>query len=220
MELRSHDRGRELLKWIAIITMTIDHVGAIIYPEQPFFRIIGRLAFPIFSYLLILGSETTRNVKNYFLRLLIFAFISQIPYQLAFGYQPFEKLNIFFTLSFSLIFLVNPVLFVIPFVASYFLDLDFGLFGFILVACMRILKNDTNRGIIALLGYGILSLFVWETQIFSLLAVPIIILYKEGYIWNEGDLDKNYVYPFWRKYFFYIYYPLHLILLYLIKTYY
>jgi hypothetical protein len=218
MKLGSYDRGRELLKWIAIITMTVDHVGAIMYPEQTFFRIIGRLAFPIFSYLLVLGSKTTRNVKDYFLRLFIFGFISQIPYSLAFGYQPFEKLNIFFTLSFSLIFLVNPILFVFPFIASYFLDLDFGLFGFILVACMRILKNDTFRGIIALIGYGILSLFVWETQIFSLLAVPIIILHKEGYIWNGGDLDKKYDYPFWRKYFFYIYYPLHLIILYLINN--
>jgi hypothetical protein len=198
--------------------MTVDHVGAIMYPEQIFFRIIGRLAFPIFSYLLVLGSETTRNVKDYFLRLFIFAFISQIPYQLAFGYEQFEKLNIFFTLSFSLIFLVNPILFIFPFIASYFLDLDFGLFGFILVACMRILKNDTFRGIIALIGYGILSLFVWETQIFSLLAIPIIILHKEGYILNNSDLDKDYDYPLWRKYFFYIYYPLHLIILYLINN--
>ncbi|MDH5691126.1 MAG: conjugal transfer protein TraX, partial [Candidatus Bathyarchaeota archaeon] len=66
MYLQSFDFGRELLKWIAIITMTVDHVGAILYPEFTVLRFIGRLSFPLFAYLLILGMENTRNIRNYF----------------------------------------------------------------------------------------------------------------------------------------------------------
>ena len=61
--LSGFDFGRELLKWIAIITMTVDHVGAVLYPEFEFLRWIGRLAFPLFAYLLILGMENTRNLS-------------------------------------------------------------------------------------------------------------------------------------------------------------
>ena len=77
---RRYDLGRELLKWIAIVTMTIDHIGLILYPEYIVLRYIGRLAFPLFAYLLILGMESTRSVMKYFLRLFSFALISQTPF--------------------------------------------------------------------------------------------------------------------------------------------
>ena len=84
---KSYDFGRELLKLIAIITMTFDHVGSVFFSNQIIWRIIGRFSFPIFCYLIILGLETTGNVIDYFKRLLIFAFISQIPYILALNFQ-------------------------------------------------------------------------------------------------------------------------------------
>ena len=104
MYLHGFDIGREFLKWVAIITMTIDHIGAILYPDLPFLRWIGRLSFPLFAYLLILGMENTKNIQKYFIRLLVFAFISQVPFFLANEIQPFEQLNIFFTLSSGLLF--------------------------------------------------------------------------------------------------------------------
>ena len=61
------DLGRELLKIIAIITMTIDHLGVVFYPQHLIFRVVGRLSFPLFSYLLVLGLESTRNQKKYLL---------------------------------------------------------------------------------------------------------------------------------------------------------
>jgi len=111
-----YDRGREMLKWIALITMTIDHIGAVSYPENSVLRMIGRLSFPLFSYLLVLGLESTRNVKRYFARLLIFAFASQVPFYLAFGREPFESLNVFFTLSSGLFFIYFFKMRNIPFV--------------------------------------------------------------------------------------------------------
>ena len=53
------------LKIIAMICMTVDHVGFILFPKQEIFRIIGRLAFPIFAYMIAEGCRYTRNYGRY-----------------------------------------------------------------------------------------------------------------------------------------------------------
>ncbi|MBM4401203.1 MAG: hypothetical protein FJ045_04550, partial [Crenarchaeota archaeon] len=90
--VRKFDFGREILKVTAIVTMTMDHIGDILYPGTLFLHIIGRLAFPLFAYLIALGIESTKKPKKYMMTLLSFALISQIPYFLAFEIQPFERL--------------------------------------------------------------------------------------------------------------------------------
>jgi len=76
------------LKIIAIITMLIDHIGAVLLDTSTieYFacRIIGRLSFPIFCFLIIEGFTHTKNNKKYLLRLFIFAIISEIPFDLVF----------------------------------------------------------------------------------------------------------------------------------------
>ncbi len=214
--------GREALKWIAIITMTIDHAGAVFYPEHIFLRLIGRLAFPLFCYLIILGMESTRNVKNYFIRLLVFASISQIPYYLALGYEPYESLNIFFTLSFGVLFIYfyerRSILILIPILASIFLRFDFSIYGILLIGCAYALKKDTKLGIVLICLLNVLSLLLWERQIFSLFALPIILLHLKISLKIERETKLKFAYPLWRKYFFYIFYPLHLTVLYLISN--
>ena len=221
------DVGREIVKWIAILTMTIDHIGAIFFPEIIVFRIIGRLAFPIFCYLLVLGVESTRNARQYFVRLLIFAFISQVPFYLAFGYEPWESLNIFFTLALGLITLVVPFRILPPFVLglfvfmllfSVFLNIDYDIYGVVSILCMRILKKNTKFGIVLLVLLNVLSLTASNIQILSLLALPLILYYQNGRVKVGHEVNTNVSYPIWRKYFFYIYYPLHLSILYLIKS--
>ncbi len=213
--------------------MTIDHIGVVLYPELTIFRIIGRLAFPIFCYLLILGVKSTRNIKNYFIRLFIFALISQAPYFFAFEYIPFARLlNNFFTLSLGVIFLHSLLtlslgvmflrsclLILIPLLISIFLNFDFGVYGFILLACMRLLDENIMLGTATLVLLGVFSSLIWETQIFSLIALPIILFHRMGYlkIYRTKNVNENTVYPIWRKYFYYAYYPLHLTVLYLIK---
>lgn len=212
------DLGREYLKLIAIITMAIDHVGAFLYPEHEVLRIIGRIAFPIFGYLLILGAENTRNMRNYFLRLIVFAAISQIPYFLVQGYEPFETLNIFFTLSLGLLFLVNTLAVIPVLLVSMFVNFDFGLYGIVLIACIRLLRERTVFGILAYVTYSLITFTISPIQPFQLLALPLIFLHHTGYLkMTRIEVRKN-VYPMWRKYLFYLFYPLHLSILYLLRV--
>ena len=212
-----YDVGREILKLIAIVTMTIDHIGAVLYPEHAVLRAIGRLAFPLFSYLLVLGVESEKDIPNYMTRLFLFGLISQVPFSLAFGYA-LLKLNIFFTLALGVVFLSNPILIVLPFLASVFLDFDYGLYGIILIGCMRILYVNTKLGVISLVFLGVASWFLWETQIFFLISLPFILLHKSDYLRVKRGVTGDVAYPAWRKYLFYVYYPLHLTALYLVNV--
>jgi len=200
--------------------MTIDHLGAILYSDYTVLRIVGRLSFPIFCYLLILGMESTKKLRNYFIRLFLFALISQVPFDLAFGLKPFEHLNIFFTLSFGVLFIHfnrNPLVILLV-VLSHFLNFDFGAYGVALIGCMYILKQNTGLGIVSITLLNVLSLFMWDIQIYSLLALPIILLHKSGFLKIQRELNGNITYHSWRKYLFYVYYPFHLTMLYLFKA--
>lgn len=93
-----------ILKLIAIITMSFDHSGYLIYGHISWMNFIGRIAFPIFAFQISEGYTHTRNLKKYFIRLIIFALISQIPYAW-FSYCFFShiSLNIIFTLILGLL---------------------------------------------------------------------------------------------------------------------
>ncbi len=86
------------LKLIAILSMTLDHVICVLFPNYPTdwwiiaLHILGRLAAPIFWFMISEGYHYTRNVKNYLLRLFIFAVIGHFAYNFAFGipFVPFK----------------------------------------------------------------------------------------------------------------------------------
>lgn len=111
------------LKWIAIVLMLIDHVGAALNAlaryaaagsgwtqhftdDFYFMRLIGRMSFPIFAFLIAEGCANTSNINKYLRRLLIFALLSQLPYQLflsrIYGYDSMfdvAQLNVLFSLA-------------------------------------------------------------------------------------------------------------------------
>jgi hypothetical protein len=217
---RGYDRGRESLKWLAIATMTIDHVGAILYPEQVLLRYIGRLSFPLIAYLLVLGLESTRSAKNYFTRLFLFALISQVPFTLARGVAPWEYLNIFFTLSLGVLFIYlyerNNYLFLLPLVASAVLPLDFDGYGIATIGCFYALRKNRRIGIILFILLNLFVFFDVPYQSLALLALPLILLHNDGRF-LPTKIGAKTDYPPWRKYSFYVYYPLHLLLLYFLK---
>lgn len=69
-----------LIKIVAMVTMLIDHLGAMVFPEYRVMRIIGRIAFPIYAYCIAVGCVYTRNIARYMQRLVILALIAQPLY--------------------------------------------------------------------------------------------------------------------------------------------
>lgn len=85
MRLLNKSLSQEGLKLIACVCMLIDHIGALFFPGMDSLRIIGRISFPIFCFLLVEGANYTRNPAKYAMRLLAGAVISELPFDLAFS---------------------------------------------------------------------------------------------------------------------------------------
>lgn len=216
------------LKLIAIMIMLVDHVGAIIFPEAIILRIIGRLAFPIFAFLIVEGFEHTSNVAKYASRLAAFAVISEIPYDLAFSKKLFDfsSQNVFITLFIGLLTLYlykkykdNSILALIIILtglstASLLLS-DYSGYGVFLILMFYIFKNNKAMIFVSVLVFNILIIAfstaplnsAWRyIELFSILSVLIIFSYNN----KKG---KN------LKYLFYIFYPAHLLILFAISQY-
>lgn len=208
------------LKIIAIITMTIDHIGTIMYPNIDIFRIIGRVSFPIFAFLLVEGFNHTSNKLKYFLRLLFFAIITQPIYDYAFNNQ---ELNILFTFSLSFLllssldfikkiinkyskgienYLYKTVFYSLTYILfalfSLILNVDYQALGVSLVFIFYLSSNIYLSFLLYLLA--VIFLATNTIQFYSLLSFIFIYLYN--------DKKGNNI-----KYFFYLYYPLHLLIL-------
>lgn len=93
-----------VLKIIALISMTCDHSSDAIFGHFTFLNYIGRISFPIFAFQISEGYVHTKNLKKYLLRLFVFALISQIPFMMFMSiYSSSFYLNIFFTLFLGLV---------------------------------------------------------------------------------------------------------------------
>ncbi|MFC3770269.1 TraX family protein [Paenibacillus sp. GCM10012303] len=88
-----------MLQFIAMITMLVDHVGIVFYPDIAAFRVIGRIAFPLYGWFLVQGYLHTGNLKRYAFRLLGLAVLSQLPFTLS---LQLWQLNVIFTLLLAL----------------------------------------------------------------------------------------------------------------------
>ena len=219
--VRKFDFGRELLKVIAIVTMALDHVYVILYPDLLLLHIIGRLAFPLFAYLTVLGIEGTEKPRKYMITLLAFALISQIPYFLAFEIQPFERLNILFTLFLSAVTIYfynkkSPLAF-IPLLLSIIFPTEGTYYVVLMVVGMKLLKETPKLGIIALFAVNLQFLLMPDVQILSLFAVPLIFVHVKGWLKKEILIPESSFSYSLIKYMFYLFYPLHLALLFSIK---
>lgn len=203
------------LKIIAIITMLIDHIGGILFPQYVFLRIIGRLAFPIFCFLLVEGFLHTHNVYSYALRLGLFALISEVPFDLAIYHVPFYPYhqNVFFTLLIGLLVLIGfknfqerPFIQLMIFAVGAFLALkcqvDYGVFGVAMIVLIYLYSIHHNFLILAL-GFVFLNFLAKGIQCFGALAILPIALYN-----GKRGISL--------KYIFYIFYPAHLLTLYFI----
>ena len=212
-----------ILKIIALISMVIDHYGAIFQSGVDIYRIIGRLAFPIYAFLLVEGYTHTSNIKKYGRRLLIFALVSELPFDLAFyGKLSFTHQNIFFTLFIGLVLMYlldnnsgkyginKSLLIIIAGLIALVTAVDYNFIGIIYILIFYYTKDYPNPKKILYQGS---ALFVTNfflsgfTQQYSILAIPLIYFYN-------GKLGPNNKI---LQILFYIAYPLHLIIFYIMK---
>jgi hypothetical protein len=157
--------------------------------------------------------------------LLVFALFSQIPYYLAFSIQPFERLNILFSLLLSAVTIYfynkRSVMAFVPLLLSIILPTEGSYYVVLTAVGMKLLKDSPKLGALALFALNVQFLFIGdlETQIqmLSLLALPLIFLHINNWLTKEILIPENSLAYTIRKYAFYVFYPLHLALLFSIK---
>lgn len=202
------------LKVLAIVSMAADHVGAVLCPEMLFLRYAGRLAFPIFCFLLVEGYHHTRDIRKYMARLGVFALISEIPFDLAFhkSVWTLEKQNVYFTLFIGLgmLWLVDKEREIITRIGIVILAMwmaellhtDYGFRGILLIAVFQMARDKKAVQYIGGAAWNLL----WGNKIQSAgaLAMIPVALYN-------GRKGRS------MKYFFYLFYPVHLLVLYFLS---
>jgi len=218
------------LKIIAILAMTSNHLAYIFSAHLPFavlcpLTALGGLTFPIMAFLVTEGYRHTSNVKKYALHLFLFALVAQIPFSLFLG----SVGNVLFTLllGVGLLYLFDTLRSRLAFWASFVLVsllgffLDWGVLGTLMILLFYVLKDAPGRIAIpiaiAVLGLGLpqLGLFfsAFDVQclpgiLYAFVGCPLFIPLLLSYSGKRGV-------PL--KYFFYVYYPLHIFVLGAIK---
>lgn len=230
------------LKLIAITTMLIDHIGAVVietgilhsydtnklmeivgteygknwYILDLFLRLIGRIAFPIFCFLLVEGFLHTHNVKRYFMNLFVFAIISEVPFDMAVMNRGFSMKyqNVYFTLLIGLLTLIFLKRFegqkllqlltvFLGCAAARLMKSDYEVIGILMISCLYLLRSNRKK---QFLVSGII-MFLESLTLFGAAVLALIpIHFYSGEKGNTGN-----------KYIFYWFYPVHLFLLLLIR---
>lgn len=225
------------LKLIAAVAMFMDHMGMLLFPGVTVFRAIGRLAFPIYAFMLAQGCRYTKNRLRYFLSVFVLGVGCQVVYLIAEGSL---YMNVLITFSCSLLVIfamqdlkealfaaqrsavrivVSMAVFAAVLAGIYlftcFFRVDYGISGAMLPVFASLLQPprgnvpalwkriDRKECHVLMLGVGLVLVCMAYSalQMVSLLALPLLLLYS-------GKRGKGSM-----KYFFYIFYPVHLALL-------
>lgn len=227
------------IKIIALVTMFIDHFAAIVLRDQLYYygtlaqaqrikplydlcRGIGRMSFPLFCFLLVEGFVYTRSRKKYALRLFIFALISELPFEWTFypDMNTFStsSCNIFFTLLIGLeamvlmeyvdkqnflkgqrgTFLIQVLIMYLCGALANWIKADYGAYGIYLICVMYCFRGDKNTQILATFLIMGLCHYFEPMYLATLLCMWL-------YNGQKGNIRL--------KYFFYAFYPLHLLFL-------
>lgn len=217
------------LKIIAMISMVIDHIGAFIIVELDIIllsfhgyslslayiaRCLGRIAFPIYAFLIAEGFKHTRNRLKYTLNMLLFAVISEIPYNMVFtGTLRYSVQNVYFTLLIGLLMIwayeglkVKPVKqivsLIVLFAIAVVMNASHTYTGAVLILLMYLMSD--NIAPMSIIGTALQPKFMYCSM---LGYIPI-------YLYNG---QRGFIRGKVAKYFFYVFYPAHLLTLYFIK---
>lgn len=207
-----------ILKIVAAVSMTADHAGKIFFPGAALFPAAGRLAFPIFAFLAARGFEKTASLPRYMARMLLCAAAAEPFFDLLWYGAPFSLAgqNVCFTLALGLCAcalsrIKSPLRFflpVLPLLAAHFAAVDYGAAGAALVLLFYLCrKSDILTALAELLFCALYSL-KYPPELWGCFAAPLLVLYSG----RPGP--KNAL----SKYFFYAYYPAHMALIVLMRT--
>jgi len=249
------------LKVIACICMLIDHIAQICdidsynMPLYLSMKYVGRIAFVIFAFLIVEGYRKTSNINKYLIRLGAFAFISEIPFDMAFNdsYLDFDSQNVFFTLFLGVLAILlfeafEKNLMLASFcgmsvgLLALYMNTDYKAMGVWLILFLFVFRDEKGKQFIA--GASVIVLYVlcdfidlierydtyeaminWKMltnsctrleaymlifrNLFGIVGLLFIWLYNEERGYNAK----------WVKYGFYIFYPLHILIIYFIHIY-
>ncbi len=232
-----------LLKLIAIVSMLIDHIGVAIFPQYSWLRVVGRISFPLICYCLAVGSIYTHNMPRYLLRVAIMGLVSQPFYVLALNHitpamraldflqnpvlaalkwygLSMQYANIMFELLLGLLmiwtiktkkYILTGVMALVVWYASPYLTTSYGVRGVVLMLLFYVLFDRPLTSLILVCGYMLwwgvegraysIGSVRFGLQTFAVLALPAI-------YWPCRSRMKL------NKWVFYIFYPLHLAVIY------
>lgn len=212
------------LKIIAMISMTMDHVGVALFPHIEWLRIVGRLALPIYAFMIAEGCHHTRSMWRYFGSMALLATICQLVYFFAMG-SVYMCILVTFSLSIALIGLLKKsqqtdsffwtLLLILGVCGVFFLcqilpnrlphtdfEIDYGFIGVMIPVCLYATRDKSGKMTVLLLSLVCMATIYGSVQWWGLLAAPLLLLYN-------GRRGK------WRmKWFFYFFYPVHLVAIY------
>ncbi len=214
------------LKIMALLAMTCDHIGKQLLPQIEILQIFGRLSFPIFAYMIAEGCAYTKSKKKYLLTMAGLAMICQIVYFVAMG-SWYQCVLVTFSMAIGLIFLLEYarkkkcipaylycglgilaatfVCIILPWIlADTDFFIDYGLIGVLFPVSIYLGKSRRAKIVIMTLMLGLLGIKMGGIQWYALLTPLLMALYNG----ERGKLKM--------KHLFYIYYPLHLLGIYII----
>lgn len=231
--IKKHGINGNALKIIAALTMLIDHIGYIFFPEIDLLRILGRISFPIFAFMIAEGCEYTKNKLRYFLTIFLLGAFCQLVYFIVDG-SVYLGILITFSLSIVAIYalqnlkrsivakkniVISSLLFITVIGAIYVLNVfahvDYHFFGCmapLFASIFRKPKLSTSKiwqkldnNLIHVIMLAICLVFVWLSSEQKQIYALLAIPFLLLYSGKKGKLNL--------KYFFYIFYPAHLAIL-------
>lgn len=199
-----------MISILAYISMLIDHIGVVFFPDNIYLRVIGRYAMPAFMFMASRGLMYTKDQSKYLFRLLLISFISQIPYSLMHNNNIH---NICFSILYGVLITIiiqskqRKLLILLPIILVLSLKTEYQWYSTILIPIFY--KYRQNKKLIMYLYSTITLIYsVIYSMPLQLLSIPFVLM-----IINMKKIEKltRYNYPrqpYWVKYSFY---PLHML---------